>query len=235
MGVRSQLGKLGHFGGGCGADLGKRSPHYLVRQWCTALSVATRTLRSVGSVCCLGNESARPRGVAQKRYPSHDGPGNREASTPPLQTAAERSRTAYGSLPTASARTLLQFGLATPCPVALVEIATRRAFQRLVLTATASRGWPTALPLLPLTHGVSPSRWFAVRSGIQRASPSWHRAGRMAGEVRRCRRTRVGTAGALLQVHAFQLWWCVVDGGAATFTCVHGRLTADVKTAPSLL
>ncbi|AYC38585.1 hypothetical protein DWG14_02815 [Streptomyces griseorubiginosus] len=63
------------------------------------MSVAARTLRAVGSVCCLGKESARPRGVAQKRPPSHVGPGAREASTPPpYQTTAERSRTERGSL-----------------------------------------------------------------------------------------------------------------------------------------
>jgi hypothetical protein len=42
----------------------------------------------------------------------------------------------------------------------------------------------------------------------------------MASEVRRCRRTRVGTAGALLQVHAFQLWWW---GMGARFRGVHSR------------
>lgn len=74
-----------------------------------------------------------------------------------------------------------------------------------------------------------PSRWFAVRPGIQRASRSRHRAGRMASEVRRYRRTRVGTAGALLQVHAFQLWWWGGGSRSGAFTCVHGRLARVVN------
>jgi hypothetical protein len=96
----------------------------------------------------------------------------------------------HGSLLATPAGTLPQFGLATLRPVTLMEIATCRALQRFVLTATSGRRWPTALPLLPLTHGVAPSRWFASCPGIKRLARSGRRAGRTGGGVKRCGRTR---------------------------------------------
>ena len=56
----------------------------------------------------------------------------------------------------------------------------------------------------------------------------------MASEVRWCRRTRVGTAGAFLQVHAFQLCWCLLRTRPGAFTRVHGGLAAGSGSAPGL-
>ena len=70
--------------------------------WCAcgarALSATARTLRSVGSVCYLGKESARPRGVAQKRSPNHVGPGAREASASPPSKQPPRRTLGYGAI-----------------------------------------------------------------------------------------------------------------------------------------
>jgi hypothetical protein len=114
-----------------------------------------------------------------------------------------------------------------------MEVATRRALHRLVLTAASGRRRPPALSLLPLTHGIPLSPWPASRPGIQRLTRGRHRAERAVGGVRRCGPTRVSTAGAIFWGHAFQLWW-----GAwrcsRMFTWVHGRPAAGVGTVTGL-
>jgi hypothetical protein len=149
------------------------------------LSVAARTLQVVVSVCCLGERAAK--GVAQKRSPSQDSPGARAASKPPPPRELRHSAR---SLPATPADTLLEFGLAALRPVTLMQVATSCALQRLVPTAPSSRCRPTALPLLPLTHGASPSGWFTSCQGLQRLARSGRRAGRAASGVKGCGRTR---------------------------------------------
>lgn len=147
--------------------------------------------------------------------------------------AVRHSPRASGLLLAALARPLLHFGLAALRPATLVEVATRRAFHRLVATTPSVRR-PTALPLLPLTHGPAPFRWSASPRGIQPGTPRSHTAGRTAGGIGRSGRTRVSTSGALFEVHAFQLWWCGTSEGAGEFTCVHSRLSAGAGTASDL-
>lgn len=94
-------------------------PPYLVHLWCVSVCPCAAK-RWVGLLSRYGERATK--GGAQKRSPSHVGPGARDASTPP-KSAAETSRTAHGSPLAAPARTLLEFGLATFRPVTLMEVA----------------------------------------------------------------------------------------------------------------
>lgn len=171
------------------------------------------------------DKSHRPRSEALLAYlikPRHSHTRKREANGPQTSALVRRCLPAfatqldtYPASPAYFLRRLLArfFSSAWPrfvhspwCPVA-----TRRTFRRLVAAAASVRR-PTALPLLPLTHGPTPFRWSALRPGIQPRTPCPDKAGRMASAIRRSGRTRVSTSGALSEVHTFQLCWCLVGG-----------------------
>lgn len=119
-------------------------------------------------------------------------------------------RTNHESLLTTPARALLQLGLAPLRPLTLVEVATCRALQRLVLTAPAGRRRPTALPLLPLTHGFSPPSSVPLVVGDP-ASGRWPTRRRAYGRRSWALRVRAGRyGGALDPVDVTLLWWRVV-------------------------